>query len=390
MNGDLEKAKALLSEGDYTCVVCREEYVHTSQDRGVKPLLNWLEEGMDLKGFSAADRVVGRATAFLYVLLGVKAVHARIISRPAAAVLETYGIESSAEKMVEGIINRRGDGPCPFEAAVLEITDAGEALAAIRNKQMEMRRGEPLMENGIQVSSLKPLLLDEAQVRAAFSRMRELGCKTVQLQWIDPSVPAAVIAGALRENDMKSVSVQDFYEVVRENYAYYTELNRATGGKWLCVSRIPERLKSEAGIRSYIEELRELRKLLAPLGQELCFHPVSGDYTAVPGICAVEYLLDHMPELDLCLDLYHLNRNCADMPGFIRKYGKRICMVHFKDSRGEELVPAGQGDTDWSGVVNACLEVGVPYAFVEQERWNRDPYDCLKEAMAWLDREMVG
>ena len=141
MNGDLEKAKALLSEGDYTCVVCREEYAHTSRDRGVKPLLNWLEEGMDLKGFSAADRVVGRATAFLYVLLGVKAVHARIISRPAAAVLETYGIESSAEKMVEGIINRRGDGPCPFEAAVLDITDAGEALAAIRNKQMEMRRG---------------------------------------------------------------------------------------------------------------------------------------------------------------------------------------------------------------------------------------------------------
>ena len=36
----------------------------------------------------------------------------------------------------------------------------------------------------------------------------------------------------------------------------------------------------------------------------------------------------------------------------------------------------------------ACLEVGVPYAFVEQERWDRDPYDCLGEAMAWLDREM--
>jgi len=88
------------------------------------------------------------------------------------------------------------------------------------------------------------------------------------------------------------------------------------------------------------------------------------------------------------LDLYHLNRNCRDMPGFIRRYGKRICMVHFKDALGDTLVPAGQGDTDWTGVVEACLEAKVPYAFVEQERWDRDPYDCLQEAMDWLDQEL--
>ena len=100
---------------------------------------------------------------------------------------------------------------------------------------------------------------------------------------------------------------------------------------------------------------------------------------------AVEYLLDHMPELMLCLDLYHLNRNCSNMPAFIRRWGKRICMVHFKDAVGDILVPAGKGDTNWTGVVEACLAAGIPYAFVEQERWNKDPYDCLKEALDWLN-----
>ena len=103
---------------------------------------------------------------------------------------------------------------------------------------------------------------------------------------------------------------------------------------------------------------------------------------------AVEYLLDHMPELEICLDLYHLNRNCRDMPGFIRRYGSRICMVHFKDAVGNVLVPAGQGDTNWNGVVQACLDAGVPYAFAEQETWDRDPYDCMKEAMDWLVQQM--
>lgn len=245
------------------------------------------------------------------------------------------------------------------------------------------------MENGIQVSSLKPLLLTEAQVQLAFQKMAELGCRTVQLQWIDPSVPAGFIAKCLEETNMVSVSVQDFYETVIRDLPYYIGLNAATGGKWLCVSRIPERLKSREGLDIFINELRDLQKQLDPLEQKLCLHPVSADFAAVPGMNAVEYLLDNMPEMDICLDLYHLNRNCSDMPGFIRLYGRRICMVHFKDGKGDSLLPAGQGDTNWDGVVKACLEVGVPYGFVEQERWDRDPYLCLKEAMDWLDAEMA-
>lgn len=244
------------------------------------------------------------------------------------------------------------------------------------------------MKNGIQVSSLKPLLLTTEQVQDAFTKMKALGCNVVQLQWIDPSVPVEQIARILLETEITSVSVQDFYDLVVENFHYYTALNIATGGTWLCVSRIPERLKTPEGLDLYIEELRTMQRQLDPLGQKVCFHPVSGDFTAIPGMNAVEYLLDHMPELALCLDLYHLNRNCGDMPGFIHRYGDRICMVHFKDALGDTLVPAGQGDTNWTGVVRACLDAGVPYAFVEQERWDRDPFDCMKEAMDWLNAEM--
>ena len=244
------------------------------------------------------------------------------------------------------------------------------------------------MKNGIQVSSLKPLLLTTEQVQDAFTKMKALGCNVVQLQWIDPFVPVDKIAHILRKTGITSVSVQDFYDLVVENFHYYTALNAATEGTWLCVSRIPERLKTPEGLDLYIEELRTMQRQLDPLGQKVCFHPVSGDFTAIPGMNAVEYLLDHMPELALCLDLYHLNRNCEDMSGFIHRYGDRICMVHFKDALGDTLVPAGQGDTNWTGVVRACLDAGVPYAFVEQERWDRDPFDCMKEAMDWLNAEM--
>ena len=134
MTIDTENARAMLDAGDYTCVLCRDGQFHTATDRGVKPLVNWLDGGLDLRGFCAADRVVGRATAFLYCLLGVKEVYARVMSRPAAQVLQENGITIQAQELVDGIINRRRTGPCPFEATVMEITDPEKALEAIRAK----------------------------------------------------------------------------------------------------------------------------------------------------------------------------------------------------------------------------------------------------------------
>ena len=136
---NLKKARELLISGDYTCAVCCGSITYTTHERGVKPLLNWLDAGADLKAASAADRVVGRGAAFLYCLLGVKEVPARVMRRPAAEVREAHGIAALADTFVDGIINRRGTGPCPFEDAVMEITDPREALAAIRQKMTQMK-----------------------------------------------------------------------------------------------------------------------------------------------------------------------------------------------------------------------------------------------------------
>lgn len=244
------------------------------------------------------------------------------------------------------------------------------------------------METGIQVSSLKPLLGSAGQVREAFMNIRRLGCSCVQLQWIDPGVLVAEIAGALRESGLRSVSVQDFFQKVQEDFDYYADLNAATGGQWLTVSRIPPEYQSERGVRAFADVLRATQRRLDGYGQKLAFHPVLGDYQAVPGGDAVAMLMEAIPELELCADLYHLGRWCGDMPAYLRRWPGRIPMVHFKDSKNGQLVPAGQGETNWSGVVKTCLELKIPYAFAEQETWQQNPYTCLQQALNWLNREI--
>ena len=140
MNHDLQKARQLLDENNYTCVLCKDDIIHTSTHRGVAPLLNWLDTGTDLRGFSAADRVIGRATAFLYYLLGVKAVFARVMSRPALEILNQYGIPANWETLVDAIENRQKTGPCPMEHATRNSTTPEEALAAVRQTLLQLQQ----------------------------------------------------------------------------------------------------------------------------------------------------------------------------------------------------------------------------------------------------------
>lgn len=140
MDHYLAKAHAVLADNHYTCVLCRGDRIYTSTRRGVAPLLGWLDSDLDLRGFSAADRVIGKATAFLYCLLGVKEVFARVMSKPAVQVLQAHGIPASWDTLVEGIENRQKNGPCPMEFATRNCTSPEEALVAVRQTLEALRQ----------------------------------------------------------------------------------------------------------------------------------------------------------------------------------------------------------------------------------------------------------
>ena len=127
----IDDARSILEKTNCTCVFCKGDTVLTDSRRGIRPLLDLLESGMDLSGFAAADKVVGKAAAYLYCLLSVKQLYAGVISQPALAVLEQHGIAVSYGTLVPSIQNRAGDGPCPMEHAVWNIDTPKEALAAI-------------------------------------------------------------------------------------------------------------------------------------------------------------------------------------------------------------------------------------------------------------------
>ncbi len=139
MSSLLNEQFLALLEGGYTCAIYQGEKVYKSEKRGVAPLLEWLDSGGNFQGFAVVDKVVGKAAAFLYVLLGVRAVYAFVISESAERVLLSHGIAVEYAEKVAAIRNRTNTGFCPMEQAVWEIEDANEAHTKVLQTLEELK-----------------------------------------------------------------------------------------------------------------------------------------------------------------------------------------------------------------------------------------------------------
>ena len=90
---DLERATAELENGKHTIVLVKGNNIIKSAERGVAPLLQLIESGDDYSSYSASDKVIGKAAAFLYIILGIKNIHGKVISKLAADIFDKFNID---------------------------------------------------------------------------------------------------------------------------------------------------------------------------------------------------------------------------------------------------------------------------------------------------------
>lgn len=243
---------------------------------------------------------------------------------------------------------------------------------------------------GIQISSVRQYLQTPADVLASFRKVRQIGYRYIQIQWISPAVPVEVTAEALRETGLECVGTQEYYDVVVERLADWVAMNERWGGKYICVSGIPERYRSEEGCLAFAGELNALAAGLEQKGMILNFHPRAADVLWFGGKSSLEIIFEQTrAPFQFLLDVYHMVKAGLDPLEWIHRVQGRNDLIHFKDrKRGpdgkEVLVPVGQGEIHWGLIFQACAATGVKVAFAEQESWEKDPFECLRESYEYM------
>ena len=149
-------------------------------------------------------------------------------------------------------------------------------------------------------------------------------------------------------------------------------------------------------IPATVAQFREMAKYLNRIGMECADHGVqfgyhthADEFRRLDGIIPFRILLDETdPELVVMqIDTYWAVRGGADPTEFFRQYPGRFPLLHVKDiakSPGINSVPVGSGRIDWSRLLAAATAAGTKHVIVEQEHFDHNPMDCLRESFIFL------
>ncbi|MBQ1307983.1 MAG: DUF1893 domain-containing protein [Erysipelotrichaceae bacterium] len=126
------KLRDALLEKNYSIIASNGYF---SYDSGIRPVIDRINEKEDyFKGLEVADKIIGKASAMLLSLSGVKKVHAVVLSQAGKDIFDKYDVEYSFDELTDYIVNRRGDGMCPMEMTVKDIDDLREAYETLKKK----------------------------------------------------------------------------------------------------------------------------------------------------------------------------------------------------------------------------------------------------------------
>lgn len=139
-NNAVISAKNLIKRGKATCVVIKDgKIINIELGRGVKPIISMYEQGI-LENAIVVDKIIGRAAAMVLTLGKVSACYGLTVSKGGVDYLRSQKIEVEWENLTDFIINRKGDGQCPMEETVKDVSDPKEGLELLKRKIEELSK----------------------------------------------------------------------------------------------------------------------------------------------------------------------------------------------------------------------------------------------------------
>lgn len=133
--------KALQESATLKVVAVKDGVVlDRGEGRGIQPLLGIVDrQGEAMAGASVADRVIGQAAAVVLICAGVHSVYGETLSAEAEGRLQQAGIAVDGGERVPYILRRDRTGRCPMEQQVIDVADAGAAVARLRRFIADMK-----------------------------------------------------------------------------------------------------------------------------------------------------------------------------------------------------------------------------------------------------------
>ena len=138
----------------------------------------------------------------------------------------------------------------------------------------------------------------------------------------------------------------------------------------------------EEDYRLLAEGLEKAVALADEAGLVTSYHPHLGSCVESPE--QVERLFEYTG-INFCPDTAHLEAGGGDSANLISTYGDRVRYVHLKDYKDGGFLPLGQGELDFTSILNALRDIGYDgWIAVELDAYE-DPKEGARTSKRFLD-----
>ena len=243
---------------------------------------------------------------------------------------------------------------------------------------------------GAQLYTIRDYCETNESFDQAMKKVSEIGYKTVQISGIKVD-DARLIREICDKYGLEIICTHRGYTNFLEDIDAEIERHKIYGCDYAGVGGLPGDAKETKEIFfETIDKLNKISDVLKEHGLTFTYHNHEWEFRKFDGNKSyMDYMIER-GNFSLLADVYWLAFAGINPAKFIREHGDRIECIHFKDlkvkltERAVTMCEIGCGNLDWDDIIAACEEVGVKYAFVEQDTCETDSMGCLETSYNFL------
>ncbi len=218
-------------------------------------------------------------------------------------------------------------------------------------------------------------------------KIKEIGYQTVQLSGIG-DFSGEEIRNILDKHGLEAICThrapQKYLETLDDEIAFHKTVGCEIAG----LGSMPGFNTKPETVENFVRSFSPVVNQITENGLIFAYHNHAFEFEKRDGQFVFDMLSEKIDGLQYILDVYWLAFAGINPARFIREHKGKIACVHFKDLKIVNNAPTyaeiGKGNLDWDDIIAACEEAEVPFAFVEQDICNGDPFESLKISYDYL------
>jgi len=264
---------------------------------------------------------------------------------------------------------------------------------------------------GIQVFGLRELLVENPQ--KVFTELAAMGIKNIEL--FDPATLNTYVP-MIKDLGMTALSthflpgyISGKWDTVKqigmtppENYNFENIVEDCATNRvnYLGIAiMMPEERQSMDDYKRFAELTNQHAEISKKAGVQLYYHNHSFEFEPTEGAIPFDEMLKVFdPDLvKIELDVFWATIAHNDPLSWIKKLGDQLLFLHMKDLKANTpldysvfdvdnaaFLEIGDGTIDFEKVMKACKEVGVQYAFLDQDHTALDKMESVKKSLEYI------